>query len=44
MATEAAPTLPPVPGVDLDDYRRTLVERFSNPYVRDILARLCADT
>jgi mannitol 2-dehydrogenase len=44
MATEAAPTLRPVPGVDLDDYRRTLVERFSNPYVRDTLARLCADT
>lgn len=44
MATEAAPTLPQVPGVDLDDYRRTLVERFSNPYVRDTLARLCAET
>ena len=44
MATEAVPTLPPVPGVDLDDYRRTLVERFSNPYVRDTLARLCAET
>jgi mannitol 2-dehydrogenase len=44
MATEAAPTLPPVPAVDLDGYRRTLVERFSNPYVRDTLARLCAET
>lgn len=44
MATEAVPTLPPVPGVDLDEYRRTLVERFSNPYVRDTLARLCAET
>ena len=44
MDTEAAPTLPPVPGVDLSDYRRTLVERFSNPYVGDTLARLCAET
>lgn len=44
MATEAAPTLPPVPGVDLDDYRSTLIERFSNPHVRDTLARLCAET
>ena len=44
MATEAVPTLPRVPGVDLDEYRRTLVERFSNPYVRDTLVRLCADT
>jgi mannitol 2-dehydrogenase len=44
MATEAAPTLPPVPGVDLSDYRRTLIERFSNPYIGDTLARLCAET
>jgi mannitol 2-dehydrogenase len=44
MATEAAPTLPRVPGVDLDEYRRTLIDRFSNPYVRDTLARLCAET
>ena len=44
MATEAAPTLPPVPGVDLDEYRRTLIDRFSNPYVRDTLVRLCAET
>lgn len=44
MLSEAAPTLAPVPGVDLDDYRRTLIERFANPCVRDTLARLCADT
>lgn len=29
--TEAIPTLPPVPGVDLHQYGRTLVERFANP-------------
>ena len=44
MAIEAIPTLPPVPGVDLADYRRTLIDRFSNPYIRDTLARLCAET
>ena len=44
MASEAAPTLPPVPGVDLDDYRHTVIDRFSNPYIRDTLARLCADS
>ena len=42
MDQEARPTLPPVPGVDLDDYTRTLVARFANPEVRDTLARLCA--
>jgi mannitol 2-dehydrogenase len=41
---EAMPTLRPVPGVDLNAYCRTLVERFGNPAVRDTLARLCAET
>lgn len=40
--TEAIPTLPPVPGIDLHDYSRTLIERFSNPGVRDTVERLCA--
>ena len=39
---EAIPTLAPVPGIDLHDYSRTLVERFGNPGVRDTVARLCA--
>jgi mannitol 2-dehydrogenase len=30
--------------VDLDGYRRQLVERFANPEVRDTLARLCAES
>jgi len=44
MRQEAAPTLPPVPGVDLDTYQHTLIERFSNPEVRDTVARLCAQS
>jgi mannitol 2-dehydrogenase len=44
MNSEAAPTLPPVPGVDLDAYQRTLLDRFSNPEVRDTIARLCEYT
>lgn len=44
MTLEGTPTLSPVPGVDLDDYRRTLIARFSNPEVRDTLARLCAES
>jgi mannitol 2-dehydrogenase len=44
MDDEATPTLPPVPGVDLDDYKHTLIERFSNPQVRDTIARLCAQS
>ena len=44
MDSEATPTLQPVPGVDLTDYKHTLIERFSNPGVRDTVARLCADS
>ena len=44
MEREGTPTLEPVPGVDLDKYRRTLIERFANPEVKDTLARLCAES
>ena len=44
MNTEATPTLRPVPGVDLDEYKHTLIERFSNPAIRDTVARLCAES
>lgn len=44
MDDEATPTLHPVPGVDLAAYKRTLIERFANPHVRDTIARLCTDS
>jgi mannitol 2-dehydrogenase len=44
MEQEGSPTLPEVPGVDLDAYRHQLIERFANPEVRDTLARLCAES
>jgi mannitol 2-dehydrogenase len=44
MNREATPTLAPVPGVDLDRYKHTLIERFSNSYIRDTIARLCAQS
>jgi mannitol 2-dehydrogenase len=44
MDNEGSPTLEPVPGVDLESYKSTLIERFSNPEVRDTLARLCAES
>lgn len=44
MTEEGSPTLPEVPGVDLNVYRRQLIERFANPEVRDTLARLCAES
>lgn len=44
MDIEGTPTLQPVEGIDLFQYKRTLIERFANPEVRDTLARLCAES
>lgn len=44
MNLEATPTLKPVPGIDVDDYKQQLIARFSNPGVRDTVARLCAES
>jgi mannitol 2-dehydrogenase len=43
MDEEIAPLLAPVPGVDLDEYQRSLVERFANPKIQDQVLRLCFD-
>ncbi|MFJ2967550.1 mannitol dehydrogenase family protein [Streptomyces collinus] len=43
MDREGSPTLPDLPGIDLDQYKDTLIERFSNPEIRDTCARLCAE-
>ena len=44
MMTEAKPTLAPLPGVDVDAYIETLLERFGNPAIADTIARLCQDS
>jgi mannitol 2-dehydrogenase len=44
MDREGTPTLPPVPGIDLDAYKQQLIKRFSNDAVRDTVARLCAES
>jgi mannitol 2-dehydrogenase len=44
MDREATPTLAPVPGIDLEQYKQNLIERFSSAAVRDTVARLCAET
>lgn len=43
MADEAAPTLGELPGIDLEGYMATLLERFSNPGIKDTLVRLATD-
>jgi mannitol 2-dehydrogenase len=40
---EATPSLPPVEGIVVEDYKRVVRERFANPAVRDQVARVCLD-
>lgn len=42
LRKEAVPTLAPVPGIDLEQYCRSLEERFAGGAVRDTLARQVA--
>ena len=44
MDEEATPTLLPVPGVDLAEYKAQLIERFSNRFILDTTARLAAES
>ena len=43
MHEEVTPILKPVPGIDLDAYKETLVERFANPTIKDQATRICLD-
>jgi fructuronate reductase/mannitol 2-dehydrogenase len=43
MDRETAPTLPQIPGVDLEQYKATLIERFANPRIKDTLQRINTD-
>jgi mannitol 2-dehydrogenase len=40
---EIIPVVPPVPGIDLDDYFGLIERRFSNPTIGDTIPRLCQD-
>lgn len=43
MDRETGPTLRPVPGIDLEVYKETLLGRFANPEVKDTVQRVNTD-
>lgn len=43
MDLDVTPHLAPVPGIDLTEYKQTLVQRFSNQAIADQLERVCSD-
>lgn len=40
---EAGPVVPRAPGIDLEEYKDSLIRRFSNPAIGDQVERLCLD-
>lgn len=44
MDLEVTPLLDELDGIDLDQYKHTLIERFSNPNIKDSLARICSES
>lgn len=44
MDIEATPVLDAVEGINLDDYKDSLIQRFGNPNIKDGLARICLES
>lgn len=43
LDVEAGPVVPQPPGIDLEDYKASLLTRFANPAIGDQIERLCLD-
>jgi mannitol 2-dehydrogenase len=41
---EATPVLDKVEGIDLDEYKDRLLERFANPNIKDKVSRICSES
>ncbi|AXA33103.1 mannitol dehydrogenase family protein [Francisella adeliensis] len=44
MKNEVEVTLDSVPGIDLDEYQKSVIDRFANPNIADTLQRICEFT
>lgn len=44
MDNEVTPNLELLEGIDIENYKDTLIERFSNPNIKDGLARICSES
>ncbi len=41
---EATPILGDIEGIDLEDYKDSLLERFANPNIKDSVSRICSES
>ncbi|MBU2869842.1 mannitol dehydrogenase family protein [Colwellia sp. E2M01] len=44
MDLEVTPLLDQLDGIDLNQYKNTLIERFANPNIKDSLSRICSES
>ena len=44
LDTEATPILGDIEGIDLDDYKDILLQRFANPNIKDSVSRICSES
>lgn len=44
MSLEVMPTLDPVDGIEVEEYKGVLLSRFANPYIKDALSRICLES
>lgn len=44
MDLEVTPILGSIAGIDLEEYKNQLEERFANPYIKDSVSRICAES
>jgi mannitol 2-dehydrogenase len=44
MDNEVTPLLGSVQGINLEDYKNSLIQRFGNPFIKDQLSRICSES
>ncbi|MGQ1948051.1 mannitol dehydrogenase family protein [Geofilum sp. OHC36d9] len=44
MDVEVSPTLGNLGGIDLDSYKKSLIARFQNIYMKDLISRICLES
>ena len=44
LDVEATPALSPVDGINIEQYKDTLIERFANPNIKDSVSRICSES
>ena len=44
LDTEATPILGDIEGIDLDNYKDILLQRFANPNIKDSVSRICSES